>query len=779
VAQVDPADLAYVVETMAAAGVLRREPTAFEAQAGTDFARVAEQHADALTALLDEWQQISRDQRAALVEAIAAAVDDEATDRLSALAVDSTAAAALLAEHLTVVAELAAEDATAEAERQGVDLGDVPPAAPEVDHLGEVATATAALLAAGLATYAGQVALNVLGDAGPGAPNAPGRPDDAQGRSPGEQLAAQVAARLDELGTGTLERQLGGALSTAQHAGRVAVLRVAPPARYVASEILDSNVCSPCRRIDRHEFTSLDDALTAYPSGRYRLCQGQERCRGMIVAVWGSDVARTASAVDGGTMPVLAVDAPEDEPMPETAPGPAGTDTAGGKPTPGTKKDKRLKPNKYDADPGSPVVAQPSDDAWEGPLAIEGVRTGDKRRFQGGALSWPDPAQVVLPLRWNIEDSHGGEPRTVAVNVGRIDSIWRDESTGLIMGRGVFDLGHEHGREAHRRVGEGFLSGVSVDLDDFEVEYVMPEGDGADSEDDLFEILFAEPEEMLFTRGRIRGATLCDIPAFTEAYLKLVDRPAEEVDRPAPALVAHAAPIDEHRPPADWFADPKFNVPVPITVTDDGRVYGHAAQWGTCHVGIAGECVQPPREDSYDYYLTGEVLCAGGERMPVGQITVATGHAPIHGISHRAAAAHYDDTGSVVADVAVGTDSIGIWVAGAIRPGAKASQVYALRASGRVSGDWRRIGGAMRLVGLLGVNVAGFPLDAPAGTAARVQPRAYVAAGQTQALVAAGQLPFAQPVADVDPDVVHRAKADEIAARIGRPRKIESVAETA
>jgi hypothetical protein len=45
-----------------------------------------------------------------------------------------------------------------------------------------------------------------------------------------------------------------------------------------------------------------------------------------------------------------------------------------------------------------------------------------------------------------------------------------------------------------------------------------------------------------------------------------------------------------------------------------------------------------------------------------------------------------------------------------------------------VSGDWRRIGGELRMVGLLGVNVAGFPLHT----------RARVASGIPTSLVAAG-----------------------------------------
>src|SRR3990172_8306690 len=125
--------------------------------------------------------------------------------------------------------------------------------------------------------------------------------------------------------------------------------------------------------------------------------------------------------------------------------------------------------------------------------------------------------------------------------------------------------------------------------------------------------------------------------------------------------------------------------------------------------------------------MTGETVCDDGARVAVGQVTVGTGHAPLH-FGAQPAAEHYDNTGSAVADVAVGNDKHGIWIAGAIRPNADPLSVYELRASGRVSGDWRRIGGQLRMVGLLGVNVAGFLEESM---------RARVASGVTYSLVAA------------------------------------------
>jgi hypothetical protein len=162
-------------------------------------------------------------------------------------------------------------------------------------------------------------------------------------------------------------------------------------------------------------------------------------------------------------------------------------------------------------------------------------------------------------------------------------------------------------------------------------------------------------------------------------------------------------------PPLEWFGDPKLSSPTPVTVTDDGRVFGHAAAWNSCHTGFADTCVSPPFENDYGYFTTGEVLTAEGHRVAVGQITLGTSHAPTRGMSVAKAIDHYGDTGTAVADVTAGVDDHGIWIAGAVRPGASVEQLHALRASA-LSGDWRRIGGNLRMVALLAVNVPGFPI---------------------------------------------------------------------
>jgi hypothetical protein len=197
------------------------------------------------------------------------------------------------------------------------------------------------------------------------------------------------------------------------------------------------------------------------------------------------------------------------------------------------------------------------------------------------------------------------------------------------------------------------------------------------------------------------------------------------------ASVTEAAPLE-------WFGNPKLSGPTPITVTEDGRVFGHAAAWNSCHTGFADTCVSPPFENDYGYFTTGEVLTAEGHRVAVGQITLGTSHAATRGLSVARAIDHYGDTGTAVADVTAGTDDHGIWIAGAVRPGVSGEHLHALRASA-LSGDWRRIGGNLRMVALLAVNVPGFPIPR-LGTA--------LASGKQVSLVASGVVDRASMTVD-------------------------------
>jgi hypothetical protein len=194
---------------------------------------------------------------------------------------------------------------------------------------------------------------------------------------------------------------------------------------------------------------------------------------------------------------------------------------------------------------------------------------------------------------------------------------------------------------------------------------------------------------------------------------------------PFTIVAAAAAPLAA---PTDWFADPDLAGPTPLTITDEGRVYGHLATFGTCHIGVSGTCQEVPRSaHGYVYFSTGMYRTAEGDGVPVGTITMGTGHAALSK-SPFATVEHYDNTGTAVAYVAAGEDAHGIWVAGSLAPDVDDAARVRLSAA-TLSGDWRGIGGNLELVAALAVNVPGFPVPRLATRSASGDPVALAAAG--------------------------------------------------
>lgn len=406
-------------------------------------------------------------------------------------------------------------------------------------------------------------------------------------------------------------------------------------------------------------------------------------------------------------------------------------------------------------EPAGDPVPDPSAEAaprgrWEGVIAREGEMTGDGRMIEDGALRWDD---LPIPLRVAFKDVGGHDGAEVC---GRIETVERREG-GDIYATGTFDLGSAVGAEAFRQVSEQMSNGVSIDTDDVTFRIMakadMPEADIADSgnasngEPDpegrvKVAAMSSSDELTVIESARLRAATLVAVPAFATARVyaagKAPAKPSEDVE-PVEAVEASAEPASQSRdsltaaaiptaPPEAWFRDPALTGPTALVVEDDGRVYGHIAAWGTCHIGQIGKCVEPPTSPSnYAYFRTGALRTAEGTSVAVGHLTMGTGHAGPRD-SANAAAEHYDNTGTVFADVAAGEDAYGIWVAGSLRPGITAEQVRVAR-SAPISGDWRTIRGSLELVGALAVNVPGFPVPRPQG---------LLASGEVKSLQASG-----------------------------------------
>jgi hypothetical protein len=162
-------------------------------------------------------------------------------------------------------------------------------------------------------------------------------------------------------------------------------------------------------------------------------------------------------------------------------------------------------------------------------------------------------------------------------------------------------------------------------------------------------------------------------------------------------------------PPRAWFENPKLQGKTPLTVADSGRVFGHLASWDECHMGIGNRCITAPHSATdYALFKVGEVRCNDGSEIPVGKITLGTGHADPQ-LGMIPAVEHYDNSGTCVAVTNIGEDKFGIWVAGALVPGVSDEKVAELRRS-PLSGDWRKHNGNLELVAALAVNTPGFPV---------------------------------------------------------------------
>ena len=464
--------------------------------------------------------------------------------------------------------------------------------------------------------------------------------------------------------------------------------------------------------------------------------------------------------------------------------------------------------------PATPSAPQ----AFRIPLLLpEGVESGDGRTFEAGVVEVRD---TPIPLLWQPNSMQGHDG---AMIVGRIDHVER-VSDGIGNASGVFDTSPV-AQEAVRMIRDGFLRGVSADLDKFEAK-ILGKGsgtavageaskDGAKKKDDDV----VAPDKMAIRQGRIMAATLVAKPAFDQARIELMDSeigeavvPMEDEDGAVVASAGTTLPDGVYRgtlggelradaarfaakevqrvkftadmaqfsrrdtmlasagvpimPPSDWFRDPGLTKPTHLSITDDGRVFGHIAAWHVDHIGMGFGTKPPKSRTNYAYFRTGLLRTVEGDDVRVGQITLSGGHAGLSADA-RTAVAHYDDTQSAFADVVAGEDRYGIWVAGALRPEVSELQLRAARASSP-SGDWRPINGRLELVAVCQVNVPGFPVV-----------EARVAGGMVVALVAAGTTPLVADLVSGADVVAPRRPSIREAAALLASRDLEASAVSA
>jgi len=288
------------------------------------------------------------------------------------------------------------------------------------------------------------------------------------------------------------------------------------------------------------------------------------------------------------------------------------------------------------------------------------------------------------------------------------------------------------------------------------------------------------PRGVFAVAGALQGARGgTTIPAADQTAMKdvvdtLYARMAEQFDDPSitPPWAQETASILTAVTAAasydpDLFADPKLDKITPLTVTDDGRVYGHIATHDVCHAGMPGVCTTAPIDNTG--YRMFHRYQPEGIPLPVGRITTGGGqHAcscrqcggrnDDHACTKLAAGAtisHYDRL-STIAWVRAGEDTRmnAVWVAGIANPNASVHDLAVL-ARQKVSGDWRPIGSELSLIDVLALarEEPGYPL-----------PRFRMAAGRVFALTAAGVVSPARDEAPVGADIDYERLADLLVA---------------
>lgn len=373
---------------------------------------------------------------------------------------------------------------------------------------------------------------------------------------------------------------------------------------------------------------------------------------------------------------------------------------------------------------------------WEGILAVEGMPTDDGRYLIPGEIGEREPMPRPLQVQFATGEGHGG-----AITVGGIDKVSHipisdfekedfdledvPEAAVVIWGEGHIE-NTEDGRNAQAMIENG--AGISLDLPPSRMALIDPETleeinpDDFESQEEAA-IAALTGEYLSGYAGNIAAATICTVPAFPSARLRIIPTGKESVLVASAfgqrviklqALTAAAAGKAPLKPPLDWFATPEADEPTALTVTPEGHVYGHLALWDQCHTAFAG-CEMPNRSPSnYAWFHLGQIETDEGELIDVGRITVGRGgtarggHASIlHGT--QGAIEHYDDSGCVAAFVRAIDGNLGIWLTGSVRSDVPAERIRDLRAN-PPSLDYRIEDGARELVAVLSVPVPGFPI---------------------------------------------------------------------
>lgn len=284
------------------------------------------------------------------------------------------------------------------------------------------------------------------------------------------------------------------------------------------------------------------------------------------------------------------------------------------------------------------------------------IPTGDGRMVAGGAVSW-DLELEGVPIIWDRADGdHTG------MVLGRIDKLRADDAGVWVESARLFGTSDAEASAAVDRVLELIEEnaiGWSVMLDDETTVSTFREAKMTENEDGSVTVTSSRSDmQHTVTSGRIRHLAIVDTPAFPGARPVLGPAP---VNAAAAAISTYSAEHFEH-----WTSDKL----VPLQVTADGRVWGHAAGDG-CYRGDNRVCrkyAADPDPKMRNFH-TGTVGLDNGNVIRVGALTAANLHADARG-SANDQRRHHEDSSTVWAKAVAWNDHKGrLCVAGSVVPG--------------------------------------------------------------------------------------------------------------
>lgn len=311
-------------------------------------------------------------------------------------------------------------------------------------------------------------------------------------------------------------------------------------------------------------------------------------------------------------------------------------------------------------------------DGWRGVIAGLDRETGD-----GRYLATPPGGVRTREYPLSLTENHVGDgPAPV---IGSVDRVWVED--GMLYGEGKTDLGGAPGANFARQLKGGFINTVSIHPDLVTAEQqILDDAGSIVPMDKAEEAIVANDYDLpagwsvrvVFTDWRLAGLAVVPIPAYTEARIEGVYGYVASEPSETDAIVATVGGQIFN---VMNFKNPKLTGPTPLTINEDGRIFGHVALWKSCYqygegANAFSTCTNPPHSaTSYSRFHLHRANLGGGESIACGVLTYGSGHVAKGGL--KASQENYADVATQAAKVIAGEDEFGIWISGEVLDSAR------------------------------------------------------------------------------------------------------------